>query len=319
MLHIELVTATAPTTHRVPLIASLMAFGAGVVWAMGAVTVKLADETDAWQYLIWRSIGVLIVMEIVSRVRDRRWMLPLAYNQGRRMLLACFGLFMASICFIYALKNTTEANAAFLASVTPIFAVILARFFLGERLTKVTIGAVCVALTGLLVIVIGDISGGNMAGNVAALLSSLGFAIYTCSVRSRPNWDWSPILPGYAAMMIVICTGVTLVNGRALAPPAPDITFALVHGGVFIIIGTILFNAGSKSVPAVPMTIFAQSETVFVPIFIFLSFGRAPKPLTLLGGAIIISAVIGKAALDARPVRDIELDHPVEPGPGSFA
>ena len=314
----HLVTATAATTHRVPLVASLMAFGAGVVWAMGAVTVKLADDTDAWQYLIWRSIGVLVVMEIISRIRHNRWMLPRAFTQGRRMMLACFGLFLASIAFIYALKNTSEANAVFLASVTPIFAVILARLFLGERLTRVTIGAMCVALTGLLVIVVGDLDGGNMAGNIAALLSSFGFAIYGCCVRSKPDWDWSPILPGYAALMIVICGTVTLINGRTVSPPAPDITFALIHGGVFIVIGTILFNTGSKSVPAVPMTIFAQSETVFVPIFIFLWFGRAPAPLTLLGGAIIISAVIGKAILDARPVRD-EPEHRVEPGPGSIA
>jgi len=236
------------------------------------------------------------------------------------MLVGCFGLFLASIAYVYALKNTSGANAAFLASVTPIFAVIFARIFLGERLTRITIGAVFLALTGLLIIVVGDLTGGNMAGNIAALLSSVGFAIYTISVRSHPNRDWSPILPGYAALMIVICGAVTLSNGRSLAPSAPDITVALIHGGVFIVLGTTLFNIGSRSVPAVPMTIFAQSETVFVPIFLFLWFGLEPKPLTLLGGAIIVTAVIGKAVLDARPAREAEeIEHPVEPGPGSIA
>jgi drug/metabolite transporter (DMT)-like permease len=313
------VTAVAQTTHRVPLVASAMAVGAGVVWAMGAVTIKLADETDAWQYLVWRSIGVLVVMEILSRVRGQGWMVHRAFTQGRWMLLGCFGLFLASIAYVYALKNTTAANAAFLASVTPIFAAVLARVVLNERLTKITLGAVFVALTGLLVIVIGDISGGNMAGNVAAVLSSVGFAIYTISVRSHPGRDWSPILPGYAAMMIVVCVGVTLLNGESLVPPAPDVLAALVHGAVFIVLGTILFNVGSRSVPAVPMTIFAQSETVFVPVFVFIWFGLSPKPLTLLGGAIIIAAVVGKAVLDAKSKHEVELDHPLEPGPGSIA
>lgn len=319
VLETTAVTAIAPTTHRVPLVASLLAVSAGVVWAMGAVTVKLATHTDAWQYLIWRSIGVLVVMEIISRIRGQGFMLPRAYNQGRRMLLGCCGLFLASVAFIYALKNTTEANAVFLASVTPICAVVLSRFFLGERLTKVTIGAIGLALIGLFIIVAGDISGGNMAGNVAALLSSVGFAIYTVCVRSQPDRDWSPVLPGYAAMMIVICATVTLVNGNTLAPPAKDMVYALIHGAVFIVIGTTLFNIGSRTVPAVPMTIFAQSETVFVPIFIFLRFARSPKPSTLLGGAIIIAAIIGKAVLDSRPARVQQIEHSIEPGPGSIA
>jgi drug/metabolite transporter (DMT)-like permease len=313
------VTAVTQTTHRVPLLASAMAVGAGVVWAMGAVTIKLADETDAWQYLIWRSIGVLVVMETLSRVRGQGWMVHRAYTQGRWMLLGCFGLFLASIAYVYALKNTTAANAAFLASVTPIFAVVLARVFLHERLTRVTVGAVLVALAGLLVIVVGDLSAGNMAGNIAAVLSSIGFAIYTISVRSQPGRDWSPILPGYAAMMIVICVAVTAVNGESLVPPAPDIAVALLHGGAFIVIGTILFNIGSRSVPAVPMTIFAQSETVFVPFFVFIWFHLAPTPLTLFGGAIIIAAVVGKAVLDAKPTAVVDLDHALEPGPGSIA
>jgi drug/metabolite transporter, DME family len=311
-------TVTAPS-QRVPLVASLMAVSAGVVWALGVITVRLADHTDAYQYLIWRSTGVVVVSETISRVRRRGWMLPRAFNQGRMMLIGCVGLFLASLAYVYALKNTTSANAAFLASVTPLFAVVMARFFLGERLSRVTLGAVALAFTGLIVIVLGDLRAGNMAGNVAALISSLGFAGYTICVRSEPNRDWSPILPGYGFIMIVVCSAVTLANGRTVFPPAADMVYAMVHGGIFIVAGTLLFNAGSRHIPAVPMTVFAQSETVLVPVFVLLWFGDVPKALTLLGGAIIVAAVIGKAVLDARPVRDEMLDHPIEPGPGSIA
>ncbi len=309
---------TAPS-QRVPLVASLMAVSAGAVWALGVITVRLANHTDAYQYLIWRSVGVVLVSEIISRARRQGWMLPRAYNQGRMMLTGCVALFLASLAYVYALKNTTSANAAFLASVTPLFAVIMARVFLGERLSRVTLGAVALAFTGLVVIVLGDLSAGNMAGNIAALVSSLGFAGYTICVRSEPKHDWSPILPGYGFLMIIVCAAVTLANGRTVFPPAADMVQAMVHGGIFIVAGTLLFNAGSRHVPAVPMTVFAQSETVLVPVFVLLWFGDVPKALTLLGGAIIVAAVIGKAALDARPVRDDMLDHPLEPGPGSIA
>ena len=102
-------------------------------------------------------------------------------------------------------------------------------------------------------------------------------------------------------MMIVICSIVTMALGRSLVPPAIDITYAVVHGGVLIVVGTIIFNVASRSVPAVAMTVFAQSETVFVPIWIFLAFDERPGVVTLVGAAIILSAVLGKAVLDARP------------------
>jgi DME family drug/metabolite transporter len=295
------VTAVTTTTHRVPLMASLLAFGAGVVWSLGSLTARLAGHTDAWQYMIWRSIGVLCVMEIVSRVRGQGWMTPKAFNQGRIMLIATFGLMLASLAFVYAIKNTTSANAAFLASATPLFAVALSRVFLGERMSRVTIGALLLALCGLAIMVATDLGAGNMAGNISALASSLGFAIYSVCVRSEPNRDWAPILPGYASLMIVLCVVVTLAKGNSVVPPAADTGWALLHGGILIVVGTIMFNVGSRTVPAVPMTIMAQSEMAFVPIWIYLQFGEVPTHWALVGGAIILTAVIGKAVLDARP------------------
>jgi drug/metabolite transporter (DMT)-like permease len=124
-------------------------------------------------------------------------------------------------------------------------------------------------------------------------------------------------------MMIALCGAVTVANGNALVPPLKDTACALFHGGVLIVVGTLLFNVASRAVPAVAMTIFAQSETVFVPVWIFLWLGERPSPAALLGGAIILAAVLGKAVLDARPddrTRPDEHHGQIpEPGPGSIA
>ena len=318
----EVIRLDRPTT-RVPLLASVMAFSAGLVWSLGALMARVADQTDAWQYLIWRSIGIVIVMEVLTAVRRRPPLLPVAFRSGWLMHLACAALLLASVAFVYAVKNTTAANAAFLASVTPLIAVVLARVFLRERLTGATVGALVLALVGLLVMVVADLGAGNMAGNIAAVMSSVGFAIYAICVRSDPDRDWSPVLPGYGAMMIVLCVTVTVVNGNTLVPPMKDTVSALFHGGVLIVVGTLLFNLASRSVPAVAMTIFAQSETIFVPVWIFLAFSERPAPATLLGGAIILGAVVGKAVLDSRPgglaAADEHHGQIPEPGPGSIA
>jgi drug/metabolite transporter (DMT)-like permease len=215
-------------------------------------------------------------------------------------------LLLASIAFVYALKTTTAANAAFLASMTPLIAGVFARVFLGERITRVTVVAIAVALVGLVVTVWGDIDAGDMVGNFSAVMSSVGFAGYTVCVRTDPHRDWSPVMPGYAVMMIAICTVVTLSGGKTLVPPAGDIAYGLLHGGVFIVVGTLLFNIGARQVPAVAMVVFAQTETIFVPVWTYVFLSETPAGMSLLGGAIILAAVIGKAVVDAtRP-------HPVE-------
>jgi DME family drug/metabolite transporter len=285
--------------HRLPVVASLMAIGSGIVWSFGAVLKRLSEDVDAFQYLIWRSVGIIVVIEIMSALKRQPFPTIRAWRSGRWMICANFGLFLASIAFVYAVDTTTAANAAFLGSLTPLVAVLFTRF-LGERLSRSTIVAIAVGVVGLLLTVFGDIEAGNMLGNASALLASVGFAIYTVSVRSNPHRDWSPVLSGYGLLMIVVCTIVTVARDKPLVPAGDDIARALLHGAVFIVVGTLLFNAASKQVPAVPMTVFAQAEMVFVPIWGFVILDERPAPLAILGGAIIFAAVIGKAVYDTR-------------------
>lgn len=292
--------------QRLPVVASLMAIGSGIVWSFGAVLKRLSEDVDAFQYLIWRSVGILVVIEIMSAIQRKPFPSIRAWRSGRWMIMANLGLFLASIAFVYAVDTTTAANAAFLGSLTPLVAVVLTRF-LGEKLSRSTLIAIAVGLVGLVLTVFGDLDAGNMLGNASALLASVGFAIYTISVRSDPSGDWSPVLPGYGLLMILVCGVVTVARDKPLVPAGDDIARALLHGALFIVIGTLMFNYASKQVPAVPMTVFAQAEMVFVPIWGFIILDERPAALAMLGGAVIFAAVIGKAVYDTRGGRPPEL------------
>ncbi|MDO8392417.1 MAG: DMT family transporter [Actinomycetota bacterium] len=295
-----------PAKHHLPVVASLLGVGSGLVWSFGAILSRKADGVDAFQYMVWRSVGIIVVMEVLHVVTTRRRLtgeryVPrtvVAWTSDRTMAWANVGLFLASLAFVYAVKTTTAANAAFLSSLTPLVAVVFARF-LGERLTRSTIVAIAVGCVGLTVTVLGDLEAGNMLGNTSALLASVGFALYTVCLRTDQARDWSPVLSGYALMMIVVCSSISLLKGHTLLPGATDIVLALVHGAIVIVVGTLMFNAAAKQVPAVPMTVFAQTEMVFVPVWAFVVLHDRPAALTVLGGCIIFSAVIGKALYDA--------------------
>ncbi len=281
------------------LVHSLLAFGAGVVWSFGTPAARLASQADAWQYLIWRSIGIIVVMETLAVARRRTSLLVVAWTSGRTMWAANVMLLLASLAYVYSVKNNVAANTAFLASMGPIIAVVMAHFILGERLTRITLWAVAMAFTGLLVMLVGDLHGGSLNGNISALLSAVGFAGYAVSIRTDTTRDWSPVLCGYASIMIVLCGLVTIVNGRTLIPPWSSTGWALFHGAVLIVVGTLFFNQAATQIPAVGMMVFAQAEMVLAPLWIFFKFDERPKPAVLVGGAIIMTAVVGKAVLDA--------------------
>ena len=59
-----------------------MALGAGVVWSFGAVTARMAKHADPFQYLIWRSVGVLVVMEVITAFRRQPMLLRRPTRRG---------------------------------------------------------------------------------------------------------------------------------------------------------------------------------------------------------------------------------------------
>jgi drug/metabolite transporter (DMT)-like permease len=298
------------SSTRIPIVASLLALGAGAVWSLGGITAKVADGADPFQYLVWRSVAVIVVVEALSFLQRKPAPTLTAYRSGRTMIIANVMLFIASFGFVYAVKTTSPANAAFLGSTVPIFGALLAWVILRERLNWVTIVAIVVAFIGLLVTVVGDLGSGTMVGNLAALSSAVGFAGYTVCVRSDRDRDWSPVLPGYAVMMIVVCGAVTLAKGNPLVPPTGDLLLALLHGGVIIVLGTYMFNHASKQVPAAVMTLFAQTEMVLVPVWSITLLGERPKTMVLLGGCIIFVAILGKAIYDARTANQAPVTAP---------
>lgn len=298
------------SSTRIPIVASLLALGAGAVWSLGGITAKVADGADPFQYLVWRSVAVIVVVEALSFLQRKPAPTLTAYRSGRTMIIANVMLFIASFGFVYAVKTTSPANAAFLGSTVPIFGALLAWVILRERLNWVTIVAIVVAFIGLLVTVVGDLGSGTMVGNLAALSSAVGFAGYTVCVRSDRSRDWSPVLPGYAVMMIVVCGAVTLAKGNSLVPPTGDLLLALLHGGVIIVLGTYMFNHASKQVPAAVMTLFAQTEMVLVPVWSITLLGERPKTMVLLGGCIIFVAILGKAIYDARTANQAPVTAP---------
>jgi drug/metabolite transporter (DMT)-like permease len=256
---------------------------------------RFAPHLDPWQIQTWRGLGSAGAFALLSLGQGR----PLTFAGFRALswlgILVMVALSVASIGFIVAIKLTTVANALFLSSCSPLLSAILGFVILNERLSLKQAGAVALGLVGLVTIVGGGFEAGNSIGNVMAVLSALGFASASIAMRIAPTSDFNPAMVAFGLLSCVISASVCLGSGTTLLPDLTEAGVAFASGFVLIGGGFALFLRGAPWVPAVGQTVLAQTETVFGPIWVWLVFGEMPAATTLVGGAIILAAVIAMA------------------------
>lgn len=287
--------AGAETRNRI-FVGALYVMAAGLSWSFTGIFLRLAPHLDSWQFLVWRSFGVACALVIIVQTTGVGSLLTRASTMGRAGALVLLALSLASVAFIIAMKSTTVANALFLSSCAPLLAAIFGYVFLGERLSLWQVGSIALGFVGLGVIVGGAIQAGNLVGNISAVLTALGFAGASVGMRLGQGRDYTPAVLGYGLVVFLLAAGVCIVNGVTLFPPRFELLSAFAGGFLAMGVGFAFFLRGAPHVPAAAQTVLAQTETILGPIWVWLAFGETPAVATLIGGAVILAAVVSMAA-----------------------
>ncbi len=288
-------------SERSFLIGALYVLAAGLSWSFTGIFLRLAPHLDSWQFLVWRNFGIACAFGIILRARGAGPLLARFIAMGRVGVVVALALCLSSISFIIAMKTTTVANALFLSSCAPLLAALLGYVFLGERLSLRQGASVALGLAGLVVIVGGALEAGNLAGNISAVLTAVGFAAASVAMRYGPPRDYSPAIFAYGLIACALSAAVCIATGVTLLPSPVEVLAAFGAGFLVMGLGFTLFLRGAPHVPAAGQTVLAQTETIFGPIWVWLAFGETPAMATLFGGVIILGAVISMAAAGASP------------------
>ncbi len=283
---------------------------AGLLWSSQGLIFRQIEVAGPWAILFWRSLGMVPVIVATLMLRAARGgglgQLAAALRVGRAGWLGAIGLVAAFAGAIYAIQITTIANAVFLFSATPFLAALIGWGFLRERVTAATWGAIALALLGIFVMVRGgpaDASGGAAAGNIAALVSALGFAVFTVSLRAGGAGDPLPMVAMGGVLAILIAVVVAAAQGEPLAVPLPDRAWALFMGAVTLSGGMLLYSHGSRVVPAAQMALLANIEVLLGPLLVWLVLGETAGRHVFLGGAVLVVAVTLNGLAGARQHR----------------
>jgi len=276
---------------------------AGLCWSFTGIFLRLAPHFDPWQFLAWRSLGTACVIAIVARVGGHGPMARRLFALGRVGAIVTLAFAVASITFIISMKTTTVANALFLSSCAPLLATVLGYLVLGEKLSLWQTASIALGMAGLLIIVSGGLGAGSLIGNACAIATAFGFASASVAMRRGRARDYSPAIFGYGLVACTFSALVCLGEGASLVSPFADVVAALAGGLLPMGLGFACFLRGAPRVPAAAQTVLAQTETIFGPVWVWLAFGEAPAAPTLLGGAVILAAVISMAGASSAASR----------------
>lgn len=273
---------------------------AGVLWSFQALIIRQIDVAGSWAVLFWRSLAMFPVLMLFVSWRSGGSPWPAIRKAGAAGVLGGLGLVVAMGGAIVAFQTTTIANAAFLLAASPFLAAILGWLFLREAVATQTWLAIAIAVTGIFIMVQEGLSMGAWLGNAAALASALGFAAFTVMLRWRRIDDSLPCSLLGSLFSVIVGGLAALLVGQPLLVPTSNLLWCALMGVVTLSGGMILYTFGSKVVPSAELALLSNTEVMLAPFWVWLIMGETASAATLVGGAILLVAILFNAYSGAR-------------------
>jgi drug/metabolite transporter (DMT)-like permease len=230
--------------------------------------------------------------------------MPRGRALGLLIGMGAIGYVGQSFCYLTATQYASAGLVALLLYLYPIFVAILSVIFLKERLTRVKVMALALATTGVALIV--DPQGGQWLGIALAISAAAIYSVYIIVGAG--------VMKQVSAMSssTVIFASAGLVYGVLMAfkgPQWPTTSDGWLTVAATVLIATVIavvmFLAGLKRIGPTDASLLSTLEPVVTVALAAWLFDETLQPLTLLGGALILIAVIVLTRSELRPVETV--------------
>ncbi len=273
--------------HKKGLLAVL---AAAMLWSTGGLFIKLVT-LDAMQISFFRCVWAAIVFAVIFRKQ--------VFYANLFTIINAISYAAVLILFVVSNKLTTAANAIFLQYTAPIYVLIFEPLINKTNYEKINIITIIICFLGMLLFFIGEISPGDMLGNITALLSGIAFAVFMLGMRkNKKEYQFSAIFYGNI-LVFLFCTPY-MFDMKELSLN----NFLMVsYLGIFQIgVAYIIFSYGLKRVLAIEASLLSMIEPVLNPVWVFLGYGEIPSFMAMIGGIIIITAIMARTFVLESPI-----------------
>ncbi len=277
-------------------LAILLMIASSVVISFSGLIVRIL-EVGPLVMNFYRGMFLMCAVMVLLVVRYRGATIVRVISVGWSGIIAGIMLAAAAITFLQSLTHTTVANTLFVLAAIPFVTAGLAWIFLKERPNSATLITMVIAFAGIVIMIGEGFTIGAAYGNVMALLTTLSFSIYAVLVRRNRQVD---MLPAILISTLIIMVVVALMRQGELEISGQDLWLCLLWGGVMSGFTSACFIVASRHIVAAELTIFMLLEFALGPVWVWLFVNESPSRWTLVGGALVICAVLGRSFAEFR-------------------
>jgi drug/metabolite transporter (DMT)-like permease len=269
---------------------------AAIAWSTAPLFTRLL-HFDSWTILFWRGLfGGGFIAAFLVFTQGRAGLRELTGMRANGWLVACLST-LAMVTFIPALQLTSVANVAIIIAAQPFAAAALAWIWFRERARWRTMLAALVALGGVAIVVSGAGGDADIRGIGLACLMLLAVSAMTVAIRRHRDTS----MVAAAAMSNFLGSLVSLPFAQSIASVgAIDIALLAMFGLLQVGLGLTLFALGSRLLPSGQASLIATLETPLMPFWVWLAFQEVPASRALIGGALVMGAVVADIIGDSR-------------------
>jgi drug/metabolite transporter, DME family len=275
--------AKTPAHRKGLILISLTAF----LWSSSGLFIKILT-INAFVISFYRSLIASITLLAITYAKEKR----ISFEFDSLTVLASVFYSGILIFFVIANKLTTSANAIFLQFTAPIYLLFLEPLFLRTKFRRKDLITIIICVAGMFLFFMGKLDIGNIYGNIIAVITGICFAFFSLFIKWKRNL-------GRENTIISIIFGNFLVAIISFAVIGTEMTitstqfFILLYMGVIQIgVSYFIFNIGIKYISATETMIIGMLEAIFNPIWVFLGVGEIPSLTAIIGGAIILTAIL---------------------------
>ncbi len=268
----------------------LLLFG-GFCLSWGGFIIRSFEEASVWQILLLRSIFFMIALSIFLIVTYKKNTIKIITDAGYPALLGGLVMSLSFIAFVVSMSTTTVANVVFIISTQTMFLAIFGYFYLKEKVSLISFFSIILAMGGIIIMVGDSLSTGSFFGNLIALAIPINFSILVMIIRKNKNLDMVPAI-FYSGIFSII---YGLILSESFIFTSHDIKMGFFLGVPQLAFGFICITIGSRTTPSATIGLLMLTETLFAPIWVWLFLNEIPPLSVIIGGSVIISAIILKS------------------------
>ena len=256
--------------------------------SFGGLIVKSFEGANLWQILFWRSLFFSITIFVFLLITYKKKIFKSFYISGLPGFIAGTILSLGFCGYVIAMYSTTVANTNFIISLQILFLAVFGYFFLKEKIPSITLFSIILAMVGVLIMVGNSLSPGELVGNLAAFSMPVTFAVLIIIVRKYPTID---MVPAQFVAGICCCLIGYFISNKIMIS-YHDIFLGFLAGFFQIGFGFIFITIGARTTPSAMVGVIMLSESVLGPLWAFLFVSERPSIFSLIGGAVILFAVL---------------------------